>query len=187
MEIPNDIEKDESFSGSHRARKFKDAADAAHEAFESASYAAAAAKAALELAGVGSYTPSYQSSLGSPRERAAVKDDHLDFENETRSAPECRESRRSVSAKDDDPEFGSEHGNNQNYSSESKRFRSGSSATLVDVYLNGVKQEKLLHMEIFVGACNTETRINQRSISGPENCESGTDMKPMTNSKSCVF
>lgn len=48
--LPEDIEKVEVFSDSMKGRrKYKDVADAAQAAFESAAYAAAAARAAVEL------------------------------------------------------------------------------------------------------------------------------------------
>lgn len=59
-------EKIESFSDSMKGRKkYKDVADAAQAAFESAAYAAAAARAAVELSRSGSYDPDDQNSPSS--------------------------------------------------------------------------------------------------------------------------
>lgn len=59
-------EKVESFSDSMKGRKkYKDVADAAQAAFDSAAYAAAAARAAVELSRSGSYDPDDQNSPGS--------------------------------------------------------------------------------------------------------------------------
>lgn len=59
-------EKVESFSDSMKGRKkYRDVADAAQAAFESAAYAAAAARAAVELSRSGSYDPDDQNSPGS--------------------------------------------------------------------------------------------------------------------------
>ncbi|KAL8105948.1 hypothetical protein AgCh_029677 [Apium graveolens] len=64
-------EKVESFSDSMKGRKkYKDVADAAQAAFESAAYAAAAARAAVELSRSGSYDPDDQNSP-SPRMKKA--------------------------------------------------------------------------------------------------------------------
>lgn len=61
--LPEDIEKVEGFSESMKGRKkFRDVADAAQAAFESAAYAAAAARAAVELSRSESHDPDDQNS-----------------------------------------------------------------------------------------------------------------------------
>ena len=72
--LPDDqIDKGEDFSGSMKTRKkYKDVADAAQAAFESAAYAAAAARAAVELSRTESHDPDDQSSPH--RQRRLVSD-----------------------------------------------------------------------------------------------------------------
>ncbi|KAL1807017.1 hypothetical protein ACET3Z_030085 [Daucus carota] len=65
-------EKVESFSDSMKGRKkYKDVADAAQAAFESAAYAAAAARAAVELSRSGSYDPDDQNSPSTRSRKAS--------------------------------------------------------------------------------------------------------------------
>lgn len=67
------MEKGEGLSGSLRTRKkYKDVADAAQAAFESAAYAAAAARAAVELSRTESHDPDVQNS---PRPRPRLVSD----------------------------------------------------------------------------------------------------------------
>ncbi|KAL6350794.1 hypothetical protein AAG906_031380 [Vitis piasezkii] len=79
--LPEDqIEKGEGFSGSMKTRKkYKDVADAAQAAFESAAYAAAAARAAVELSRTESHDPDDQNSPH-PRRRLVSDGDESKHE-----------------------------------------------------------------------------------------------------------
>ncbi|XP_034710083.1 uncharacterized protein LOC117932779 isoform X2 [Vitis riparia] len=79
--MPEDqIEKGEGFSGSMKTRKkYKDVADAAQAAFESAAYAAAAARAAVELSRTESHDPDDQNSPH-PRRRLVSDGDESKHE-----------------------------------------------------------------------------------------------------------
>ncbi|CBI27039.3 unnamed protein product, partial [Vitis vinifera] len=81
--LPEDqIEKGEGFSGSMKTRKkYKDVADAAQAAFESAAYAAAAARAAVELSRTESHDPDDQNSPH-PRRRLIHPVENQDSESE---------------------------------------------------------------------------------------------------------
>lgn len=83
--LPNKIEKVLSLSESMKVRrKYKDVADAAQDAFESAAYAAAAARAAVELARSESFLS--QSEMGyeirSPTSRYDSESDYDEITEE---------------------------------------------------------------------------------------------------------
>lgn len=87
--LPEEIEKDDRYADSMRGRKkYKDVADAAQAAFESAAYAAAAARAAVELAQSKSLDRDDPSSL-SPRPRRSSetqesKNTEIELESENK-------------------------------------------------------------------------------------------------------
>ncbi|CAB4295591.1 unnamed protein product [Prunus armeniaca] len=84
--LSQETEKDDRFSGSLKNRKYKDVADAAQAAFESAAYAAAAARAAVELSRSESHDPDDQNSPGSKRGR--LSDRYESFKSESESQNE---------------------------------------------------------------------------------------------------
>lgn len=88
--LPEDgIEKGEGFSGSMKTRKkYKDVADAAQAAFESAAYAAAAARAAVELSRTESHDPDDQNS---PNPRRRLVSDGHESKHEAASEKDSRE------------------------------------------------------------------------------------------------
>ncbi|XP_022150550.1 uncharacterized protein LOC111018665 [Momordica charantia] len=87
--LPEEIEKDDRYADSMRGRKkYKDVADAAQAAFESAAYAAVAARAAVELAQSKSLDRDDPSSL-SPRPRRSSetqesKNTEIELESENK-------------------------------------------------------------------------------------------------------
>lgn len=86
--LPEDIEKDDRFSDSLKARKkYRGVADAAQAAFESAAYAAAAARAAVELSRSEPHDPDNQDS---PRDEPG-KFSHKQNPTETASESESEE------------------------------------------------------------------------------------------------
>ncbi|KAK6931484.1 Vacuolar protein sorting-associated protein Ist1 [Dillenia turbinata] len=66
--LSDEIEKNNIFSDSFNTKKYRDVADAAQAAFESAAYAAAAARAAVELSRSESQDPEYQGTNHGKRE-----------------------------------------------------------------------------------------------------------------------
>ncbi|XP_039037287.1 uncharacterized protein LOC120174541 [Hibiscus syriacus] len=64
---------DELSDSTKRRKKYRDVADAAQVAFESAAYAAAAARAAVELFRSDSYDPDYQNSLNTRQKTVSEK------------------------------------------------------------------------------------------------------------------
>lgn len=78
-----EIEKD-GFSDSMKSRKkYRDVADAAQAAFESAAYAAAAARAAVELSRSDFHDPDEQNSPNNQGRKAPDKDEHMKHESES--------------------------------------------------------------------------------------------------------
>ncbi|KAK9276996.1 hypothetical protein L1049_006535 [Liquidambar formosana] len=80
--LPEVIEKEEGHSGSMN-KKYRDVADAAQAAFESAAYAAAAARAAVELSrSSGPHDPDNHNSSNPRRRKASDRDEPMKSENE---------------------------------------------------------------------------------------------------------
>lgn len=89
--LPDEIEKDDRFSDSLKARKkYRDVADAAQAAFESAAYAAAAARAAVELSRSEPHDPHDPDNQDSPRVEPG-KFSHKQDPTETASESESEE------------------------------------------------------------------------------------------------
>ncbi|OVA05005.1 protein of unknown function DUF292 [Macleaya cordata] len=111
-DLIQEMDPNEQFSGSQRARKYRDVASAAQAAFESAAYAAAAARAAVELSRSESY------------------DKGFDDDDQSNHSPHHRRNRsneiepsRSRFGNTASPKVGSDSGKIQpidNYSSESE-------------------------------------------------------------------
>ncbi|KAK3222573.1 hypothetical protein Dsin_009598 [Dipteronia sinensis] len=83
--FPGDIGKD-GFTDSMKTRKrYKDVADAAQAAFESAAYAAEAARAAVELSRSGSHDPDDQDSPSTLRRKASDRHVLMKVESESKN------------------------------------------------------------------------------------------------------
>lgn len=104
--LPAEIEHDDGFSDSVKAKKkYRDVADAAQAAFESAAFAAAAARAAVELSRSG-HDSDNQDSPGSQRGKSAPRFEPMKMESESEEeqvpvANQTGELRRSLSSSPD--------------------------------------------------------------------------------------
>ncbi|XP_022945818.1 uncharacterized protein LOC111449950 [Cucurbita moschata] len=84
--LPEEIEKDSRYADSMRGRrKFKDVADAAQAAFESAAYAAAAARAAVELSQSKSLDQDDLNTLSTKPRKSSETDESKNIEIELES------------------------------------------------------------------------------------------------------
>ncbi|KDP29391.1 hypothetical protein JCGZ_18312 [Jatropha curcas] len=82
--LPEEIEKD-GFTDSAKARKkYKDVADAAQAAFESAAYAAAAARAAVELSRSEPHDPDNQNGPDNQGRKVSNKDERINLDSKPR-------------------------------------------------------------------------------------------------------
>lgn len=82
---PNELRKDDEFSDSIKAeKKYKDVADAAQAAFESAAYAAAAARAAVELSRSESHDPDDHSGPITGQRKETGRDKPMELESESK-------------------------------------------------------------------------------------------------------
>ncbi|KAJ0038600.1 hypothetical protein Pint_23292 [Pistacia integerrima] len=82
---PNNLREDDEFSDSMKAgKKYKDVADAAQAAFESAAHAAAAARAAVELSRSEFHDPDDHSGPSTWQRRETGRDDSVKLESESK-------------------------------------------------------------------------------------------------------
>lgn len=89
---------DDRFSGSIKPRKYKDVADAAQAAFESAAYAADAARAAVQLSRSESQDPDDQNSPGSKRGKLSDRYESFKSLSESQHEQNRGELKRSTSS-----------------------------------------------------------------------------------------
>ncbi|KAL5828438.1 hypothetical protein ACOSQ3_017906 [Xanthoceras sorbifolium] len=84
--LPGDIGNDDGFSDSMKTRKkYKDVADAAQAAFESAAYAAEAARAAVELSRSESHDPDDHNSPNTRRRKASDRHEQMNVESKSKN------------------------------------------------------------------------------------------------------
>lgn len=175
--LPQDIEKvDESMKG---MRKYKDVADAAQAAFESAAYAAAAARAAVELSRSESHDPDDDQNHSNHRQNEVLNAHHSKhtelnahaFEN---FQTEVHRSDEKINLVNE-----TEISKQNKIETESSRPVSGYSSDSDDI----VDDEMILEKEVLFDGSDVEDDNKQGGISFSRTHDSDYDMKKLASER----
>lgn len=181
-DFPESITEDEKFTESMKGRKkYKDVADAARDAFESAAYAAAAARAAVELSRSESRDENPDDHNGSNH----TQQSEYNSANEDVASEDTKRSGKGFGFDKIHPiDSFSPESEERSYKKELWRtFSNSSSDTDTDSQYDGAVTAKLDQNspnseEIFFNKSDDETEKNRDSIPWLRHNDSGSEMKP---------